>query len=60
MTYSELAWKDGKRTPEFTVSVTYHDTGGYQGCLPKPVMDRLGCPSRITDRIVRGRRGDGR
>ena len=40
---------------EFTVSVTYHETRGCQGYLPKPIMERLGCPSRITYRIVRGR-----
>ena len=44
--------KDAK---EFTVSVTYHDTRGCQWYLPKPVMDRRGCPSRITYRIVRGK-----
>ena len=44
--------KDAKK---FTVSVTYHDTRGCQGYLPKPVMDRLGCPYRITYRIVRGK-----
>ena len=40
---------------EFTVSVTYHETRGCQGYLPKPVMERLGCPSRITYKFVRGR-----
>ena len=44
--------KDAK---EFTVSVTYHDTRGCQRYLPKPVMDRLGCPPRIMYRIVRGK-----
>ena len=40
---------------EFTVSVTYHKTRGCQGYLPKPIMERLGLPSRITYKIVRGR-----
>ena len=44
--------KDAK---EFTVSVTYHNTRGCQGYLPKPIMDRLGCPSHITYKIVCGR-----
>ena len=40
---------------EFTVSVTYHETRGCQGYLPKPIMEMLGRPSRITYKIVRGR-----
>ena len=44
-------WRKGAK--EFTVSVTYHDTRGCRGYLPRPVMDRPGCPSRITCRIVR-------
>lgn len=40
---------------EFTASVTYHETRGCQGYLPKPVAEMLGRPSRITYKIVRGR-----
>ena len=44
-----------KDATEFTVSVTYHEARGCQGYLPKPIMERLGRPSRITYRIVRGK-----
>jgi hypothetical protein len=32
---------------EFEVSVTKHETRGYQAYLPKPVMDMLGDPNKI-------------
>lgn len=39
-------WKKGSR--EFTVSVNSHDTRGYQCTIPKPVIEVLGEPERIT------------
>jgi hypothetical protein len=39
-------WK--KNATEFTVSVNHNETRGYQSSIPKPVMDILGNPDRIT------------
>jgi hypothetical protein len=39
-------WK--KDATEFTVSVNHNETRGYQSSIPKPVMDTLGNPDRIT------------
>jgi len=39
-------WK--KDATEFTVGVNHNETRGYQSSIPKPVMDALGNPSRIT------------
>ena len=39
-------WK--KDATEFTVSVNHNETRGYQSSIPKPVMDALGNPDRIT------------
>jgi hypothetical protein len=33
-------WKENAK--EFTVSVNYHPKRGYQSCIPKPVIERLG------------------
>lgn len=44
-----------KDASEFTVSVSCHEARGFQVYLPKPIMERLGRPSRITYRIVRGK-----
>ncbi len=37
--------KDAKR---FTVSVTYHETRGVQVYIPKPIIDKLGKPHKLT------------
>ena len=39
-------WK--KDANEFTVSVNHNETRGYQSSIPKPVMETLGNPNRIT------------
>jgi hypothetical protein len=39
-------WK--KDATEFTVSVNHNEERGYQSSIPKPVMDTLGRPDRIT------------
>lgn len=39
-------WKKGAR--EFTVGINYNKTRGYQSCIPKPVIDTLGSPEKIT------------
>jgi hypothetical protein len=46
-------WK--KDATEFTVSVNYHETRGYQATIPKPIMERLPDKSKIRF-VVRGRR----
>lgn len=38
-------WK--KDETEFPVSVSHHETRGYQAYLPKPLMDFLGNPDMI-------------
>jgi hypothetical protein len=39
-------WK--KDAKEFTVSVNYNDSRGYQSSIPKPIIDMLGEPDTIT------------
>ena len=39
-------WK--KDETEFTVSVNYNDERGYQSTIPKPIMEILGNPDKIT------------
>jgi hypothetical protein len=39
-------WK--KDANEFTVSVNHHEIRGYQSSIPKPVMETLGNPDKIT------------
>lgn len=39
-------WK--KDAKEFTVSINYNDARGYQSSIPKPIMDVLGEPEKIT------------
>ena len=46
-------WKEG--STEFTVSVGYSEKRGYACTIPKPVIEALGEPERITF-IVRGRK----
>ncbi|HJW20094.1 MAG TPA: hypothetical protein VJ571_06015 [Candidatus Nitrosotalea sp.] len=38
-------WK--KDAKEFTVSVNYNESRGYQSSIPKPIMDALGDPEKI-------------
>ena len=39
-------WKvDAK---EFTVSVNYNESRGFQSSIPKPIMDILGDPEKVT------------
>lgn len=44
-------WK--KDAKEFTVSVNFNQTRGYQSSIPKPVMEALGQPETITF-VLRG------
>lgn len=39
-------WK--KDAKEFTVSVNYNESRGYQSSIPKPIIDVLGEPDSIT------------
>jgi hypothetical protein len=39
-------WK--KDAKEFTVSVNFNEDRGYQSSIPKPIMDALGDPSKVT------------
>jgi len=39
-------WK--RDATEFTVGVNYNKTRGYQSTIPKPVIETLGNPDRIT------------
>lgn len=43
-------WK--KDASEFTVSVNYNESRGYQSSIPKPVIEALGEPASITFEIV--------
>lgn len=43
-------WK--KDETEFPVSVSYHETRGYQCYLPKPIMELLGNPNAIKFAVV--------
>jgi len=42
-------WK--KDAKEFTVSINHHETRGYQSCIPKPIIEALGEPDKITFEI---------
>ena len=46
-------WK--KNADTFTVGVNYNKTRGFQSTIPKPVMEALGNPDRITF-LVKGRK----
>lgn len=46
-------WKEGAR--EFTVVVNFHETRGYQLNVPRPVMELLDRPERLTFVIRRQR-----
>jgi hypothetical protein len=46
-------WKAGAK--EFTVSVSYHETRGTLTTIPKPVVEHLARPDRITFVIRRGK-----
>lgn len=46
-------WK--KEATEFTVSVNFHPTRGYQSSIPLPVMEKLGKPGELTF-VIRGSR----
>ncbi len=39
-------WPKDART--FTVSVNHHKRRGFQSSIPKPVMEKLGNPDKIT------------
>jgi hypothetical protein len=39
-------WKKGAK--EFTVGVSFHEVRGYAATIPKPVMEHLSNPERIT------------
>lgn len=39
-------WKEGAR--EFTVVVNFHETRGYQLNVPRPIMEHLAHPERVT------------
>ncbi len=39
-------WK--KDAKEFTVSVNFNEARGYQSSIPKPVIDVLGEPDKVT------------
>lgn len=39
-------WKEG--ATEFTVGVNFHAKRGYASSIPKPVIDVLGNPKKIT------------
>jgi hypothetical protein len=42
-------WK--KDETEFTVAVNRHETRGYQANIPKPIMELLGEPQKITFQV---------
>ena len=39
-------WK--KDAKEFTVSVNFNESRGYQSSIPKPIIDALGDPDKVT------------
>lgn len=39
-------WKGDAK--EFTVGVNFSEVRGYQATIPKPVMEKLGRPERLT------------
>lgn len=47
-------WKEG--TSEFTVTVNKHEHRGYQVNIPKPIMEVLGEPDKITFEITKGKK----
>lgn len=47
-TRSKLLPKWKKDADHFTVSVNHHNVRGYQSSIPKPVMETLGNPDKIT------------
>jgi hypothetical protein len=40
--------KRKKDANQFTVSVNHNETRGYQSSIPKPIMETLGKPDKIT------------
>ena len=46
-------WKKDAR--EFTVGVNFHEVRGYAATIPKPVMEHLAHPERVTFVIRRER-----
>lgn len=46
-------WK--KEETEFPVTVSHHETRGYQAYIPKPIMDRLENPNAIKF-IIKGKK----
>ncbi len=46
-------WK--KDETEFPVSVTHHETRGYQAYIPKPLMEFLGNPDFIKF-VIKGKK----
>lgn len=46
-------WK--KNETEFPVTVSYHETRGYQAYIPKPLMEFLGTPEAIKF-IIKGKK----
>jgi hypothetical protein len=42
-------WK--KDATEFTVSLNFHKTRGYQATIPRPVVEKLADRSKLTFRI---------
>lgn len=46
-------WKADAK--EFTVSVSYHETRGTLTTIPKPVVEHLSKPERITFVIRKGK-----
>lgn len=46
-------WK--KDAKEFTVGVSFHQVRGYAATIPKPVMERLARPEKVTFVIRKSR-----
>lgn len=46
-------WK--KDATEFPISITHHETRGYQAYIPKPIMDFLENPSAIKF-VIKGKK----
>jgi len=46
-------WK--KDATEFTVGVNHNKVRGYQASIPKPIMDKLHDPQKITF-VIRGKK----
>lgn len=45
-------WK--KDAKEFTVSVNFNESRGYQSSIPKPIIDLFGDPQKVKFVIDRG------